>query len=287
MGVIAVFGMFRSFLAVSSRCKKPKDTDWQLILKPVIEYAEAAHNACDKSDAYFHNAKCAAESLNIVMLVCQPGGPSCLQDVNPSDGKKNAQTSEVPMEFKSCEKRAIEENKERQVGLVDQCQNVLKSMSFHEIEIMQKKNLNPAETSWINALKGLIKGMEPFCVEHINEGLSWKDDGSDAKAIFEYCPLGSEEASMVGEALEVLETMELKGVTPDAMEEGNSRQWIPEMYAQVEEEARKIGKEQVKVIEGPSPLQILRKYVAKLEATNKEHKIKFVAERKKRVAEIE
>merc|ERR1712139_566849 len=119
MGVIAVFGMFRSFLAVSSRCKKPKDTDWRLILKPVIEYAEAAHNACDKSDAYFHNAKCAAESLNIVMLVCQPGGPSCLQDVITTNSD---------------------------LGPVDHCQNVLKSMELHAINAMQKKNADPTET---------------------------------------------------------------------------------------------------------------------------------------------
>merc|ERR1712159_102716 len=134
----------------------------------------------------------------ILLAGCQPlrwQKMAKRQDVNPSDGiklvkrrdfEKNAQTSEIPTEFKSSEKRAKEENiQERQVGLVDQCQNVLKSMSFHEIEIMQKKNLNPTETSWINALKDLIKGMEPLCVEHINEGLSWKDDGQDAKTIFE------------------------------------------------------------------------------------------------------
>merc|ERR1712139_571736 len=120
-------------------------------------------------------------------------------------------------------------------------------MSFHKIEvIMQKENLNPKEMkekSWINALNGLIKGMEPLCTEHINGGL-WKDDGPDAKEVFESCPLGSEAASIAAQALEILETMEQRGVMPDGFE-GN--QWIPSVKIQVDEEARKLGKEQMQV----------------------------------------
>ena len=102
-------------------------------------------------------------------------------------------------------------------GPVEHCQNLLKSMSFHDAEIMQ--NLDSNATSWINALKGLIKVMESWCLEHINEGLSWKDDGRDAKEIFASCPLGSEAVSVTAEALEILETMEQRGVFPDAWAE--------------------------------------------------------------------
>merc|ERR1712139_431344 len=93
-------------------------------------------------------------------------------------------------------------------------------------------------------------------------------DGPDAKEVFESCPLGSEAASIAAQALEILETMEQRGVMPDGIE-GN--QWIPSVKIQVDEEARKLGKEQMQVEK-------------RFEAIIEENKARIAEEKGKRIA---
>lgn len=171
-----------------------------------------------------------------------------------------------------------EKSEERPLGPVDHCQNVLKSMNFFQTRIMQKQNLDPNESFWINTLQGLIKGMELLCLEHMSEGLSWKDDGPDAKGVFESCPLGSEAASVAAKALEILETMEQRGVLPDAIDDND--EWKPDLYDQVAEEAARLGK-QGHVFVAVSAETMLRKQIEKLEKINARNKVHIEEDRKK------
>eukprot|EP00929_Paragymnodinium_shiwhaense_P092642 TRINITY_DN5261_c0_g1_i1.p1 TRINITY_DN5261_c0_g1~~TRINITY_DN5261_c0_g1_i1.p1 ORF type:complete len:494 (+),score=187.10 TRINITY_DN5261_c0_g1_i1:199-1680(+) len=68
-------------------------------------------------------------------------------------------------------------------------QNVMESMDFHAIKVMQRKV--DKETAWIKALKAGVLGLKEWCNDNCKLGLMWKPDGQDAVAYFEAAPLGS------------------------------------------------------------------------------------------------
>jgi len=68
-------------------------------------------------------------------------------------------------------------------------QNVLESMDFHAMKVMQKKV--DAETAWIKGLKAAIKALQEWCNDNCKLGLTWKAGGESAVAYFETTPLGS------------------------------------------------------------------------------------------------
>jgi len=135
----------RQIMVGSGHCKKPKDTDWQAILGPVLELGGKAQKACDNRSDYFQNQKAMAEAMNIVtfMTVASP-----------------------PMHV----------------------QNVLETMDFHAIKVMQKKN--EKETIWIKAVKALVKDFKDWCAENCKLGLDWNFQGQEAAAYFAANPLG-------------------------------------------------------------------------------------------------
>lgn len=80
-----------------------------------------------------------------------------------------------------------------QPGPAGHVQNVLESMDFHGIKVMQKKD--PAQTAWINALKTFLKDLIPFCNDNIKMGVDWKVGGEDPVEYFAATPLGSAPAA--------------------------------------------------------------------------------------------
>jgi len=68
-------------------------------------------------------------------------------------------------------------------------QNVLESMDFHAIKVMQKKNT--PETTWVKALKNLVKELKDWCGEQCKLGLIWSAQGQDPVEYFSAHPLGS------------------------------------------------------------------------------------------------
>ncbi|CAE7347602.1 CAP1 [Symbiodinium natans] len=73
--------LLRELLLAAARCKKPQDTDWQGILKPVMELGSTAQKACDPRSDFFQHRKACAESLNVIMLVTSPSPPGHVQSV--------------------------------------------------------------------------------------------------------------------------------------------------------------------------------------------------------------
>jgi len=146
---MAAVRCLRCVLVASGRCKKPKDTDWAGILKPVMELGGKAQKACDNRSEYFQNRKSVAEALNICSMVCVPSPPSHVQ-------------------------------------------NVLESMDFHAIKVMQKKN--EKETAWIKALKQGIQALKDWTAENIKLGINWNVQGEDPVAYFAATPISGDAA---------------------------------------------------------------------------------------------
>jgi len=71
-------------------------------------------------------------------------------------------------------------------------QNVLESMDFHAIKVMQKKN--DPETAWIKALKVVVKDLKDWCGEQCKLGLTWNVQGEDPVEYFVSHPLGAADA---------------------------------------------------------------------------------------------
>lgn len=67
-------------------------------------------------------------------------------------------------------------------------QNVLESMDFHAIKVMQKKN--DKETAWVKALKAIVKDLKDWCSEDCKLGLIWNPQGKAAADYFAAHPLG-------------------------------------------------------------------------------------------------
>jgi len=150
---LASIKMLRQIMVASGQCKKPKDSDWQKILGPVMELGGKAQKACDNRSDYFQNQKAMAEAMNIVTF-CVGTAPG------------------------------------------PHVQNVLETMDFHAIKVMQKKN--EKETVWIKAVKVMVKDLKDWCVENCKLGLDWNFNGQEAAAYFEANPLGATAAAPTG-----------------------------------------------------------------------------------------
>jgi len=145
----------RGIIVASGKCKKPKDTDWGGILKPVMELGGKAQKACDNRSEYFQNRKSVAEALNVVTMAMQGSPPSHVQ-------------------------------------------NVLESMDFHGMKVMQKKN--DKETAWIKALKASLTGLKEWANENCKLGLVWSANGQDPVPYFAGKPLSADAASAAAPA---------------------------------------------------------------------------------------
>lgn len=145
--VMKVFALMRALLAATGACKKPQDSQWAVVLKPVVEIMQQAGKACDNRSDFFQHRKACAEALNFSTMLTAASPPSHVQ-------------------------------------------NVLESMDFHAIKVMQRKV--PAETAWAKALKEAIVQLKEWCNENCKLGPTWKADGPDAAEYFGAHPLGSD-----------------------------------------------------------------------------------------------
>eukprot|EP00927_Polykrikos_kofoidii_P070414 TRINITY_DN6663_c0_g1_i3.p1 TRINITY_DN6663_c0_g1~~TRINITY_DN6663_c0_g1_i3.p1 ORF type:complete len:467 (+),score=95.92 TRINITY_DN6663_c0_g1_i3:88-1488(+) len=108
-------------------------------------------------------------------------------------------------------------------------QNVMESMDFHAIKVMQKKI--DKETVWVKALKAAVKAFQDWCAENCKLGVTWNPKGEAASEYFAANPLGSSKESATTTAaasqsggpsvgqmfsgLQGFDTSTLKKVTPE------------------------------------------------------------------------
>mmetsp|Transcript_55033 Transcript_55033/g.101861 ORF Transcript_55033/g.101861 Transcript_55033/m.101861 type:complete len:490 (+) Transcript_55033:93-1562(+) len=72
-------------------------------------------------------------------------------------------------------------------------QNVMESMDFHAIKVMQKKV--DVETAWIKALKACLTALKTWTESDCKMGITWKAGGKDAAQYFAEKPLGQAAAA--------------------------------------------------------------------------------------------
>lgn len=80
--VVEIFRLLRCLLAATAVCKKPADSDWQLIFMPVAEVNKKAQDLKkDKRDEYYDNGCCVCEAATLFMLVTQTATADHCQNV--------------------------------------------------------------------------------------------------------------------------------------------------------------------------------------------------------------